>query len=34
MSRISNFIEPMSFEEANEHDEWGNAMEEEYESIM
>jgi hypothetical protein len=24
----------MSFDEANEHDEWRNAMEEEYESIM
>jgi hypothetical protein len=34
MSSISNFIEPMSFDEANEHDEWRNAMEEEYESIM
>jgi hypothetical protein len=31
---ISNFIEPMIFYEANEHDEWRNAMEEEYESIM
>jgi hypothetical protein len=34
MSRISNFIEPMSFDEQNEHDEWRNAMEEEYEYIM
>ena len=34
MSIISNFIEPMSFDEANEHDEWWNAMKEEYESIM
>jgi hypothetical protein len=34
MSSISNFIEPMSFDEANEHDEWKNAMEEEYKSIM
>jgi transposase InsO family protein len=34
MSIISNFIEPMSFDEANEHDEWQNVMEEEYESIM
>jgi hypothetical protein len=34
MSSISNVIEPMSFDEANEHDEWRNAMEEEYESIM
>jgi hypothetical protein len=34
MSIISNDIEPMSFDEANEHDEWRNAMEEEYESIM
>ena len=33
MSSISNVIEPMSFDEANEHDEWWNAMEEEYESI-
>jgi hypothetical protein len=33
MSSISNVIEPMSFNEANEHDEWRNAMEEEYESI-
>jgi hypothetical protein len=24
----------MNFDEANEHDEWQNAMEEEYESIM
>jgi hypothetical protein len=34
MSSISNVIEPMNFDEANEHDEWKNAMEEEYESIM
>jgi hypothetical protein len=34
MSSISNVIEPMNFDEANEHDEWQNAMEEEYESIM
>jgi hypothetical protein len=34
MSSISNVIEPMNFDEANEHDEWRNAMEEEYESIM
>jgi hypothetical protein len=34
MSSISNVIEPMSFDEASEHDEWRNAMEEEYESIM
>jgi hypothetical protein len=34
MSIILNVIEPMSFDEANEHDEWRNAMEEEYESIM
>jgi hypothetical protein len=34
MSSISNVIEPMSFDEANEHDEWRNAVEEEYESIM
>ena len=34
MSSISNVIEPMSFNEANEHDEWRNVVEEEYESIM
>jgi hypothetical protein len=34
MSSISNVIEPMNFDEANEYDEWRNAMEEEYESIM
>jgi hypothetical protein len=34
MSTILNVMEPMSFHEANEHDEWINAMEEEYESIM
>jgi hypothetical protein len=34
MSSISNVIESVSFDEANEHDEWRNAMEEEYESIM
>jgi hypothetical protein len=34
MSGISNVIEPMIFYEANEYDEWKNAMEEEYESIM
>jgi hypothetical protein len=34
MSSISNVIETMSFDEANEHDEWKNAMEAEYESIM
>jgi hypothetical protein len=34
MSSISNVIEPMGFDEDNEHDEWKNAMEEEYESIM
>ena len=33
MSIISNVIEPMSFNEANEHDEWQNAMDEEYEFI-
>ena len=32
MSSISNVIEPMNFNESNEHDEWRNAMEEEYES--
>ena len=30
MSSISNVIEPINFNEANEHDEWRNAMEEEY----
>ena len=34
MSSISNVIEPMIFNEANEHDEWRYTMEEEYESIM
>ena len=34
MSSISSVIEHMDFDEANEHDEWWNAMEEEYESIM
>ena len=34
MSSISNVIEPICFNEANEHDEWRNKMEEEYESIM
>ena len=34
MSSISNVIEPMTFNESNELDEWRNAMEEEYESIM
>jgi hypothetical protein len=34
MSSISNVIEPMSFNEANEHDECQYAMEEEYEYIM
>ena len=34
MSSISSVIEPMNFDEANEHDEWRHAMEEEYESIM
>jgi hypothetical protein len=34
MSSISNVIEPMNFDEANEHDEWRNAMEEEYDSII
>ena len=34
MSSISNFIESMSFNEANEHEEWIKSMEEEYESRM
>jgi hypothetical protein len=34
MSNISNFIEPMVFNEANEHEEWRKAMEEKYDSIM
>ena len=34
MSNISNVIEPMSFNEANEHEEWRKEMEKEYESIM
>ena len=34
MINISNVIEPMSFNEANEHEEWRKAMEEEYDSIM
>jgi len=34
MSNISNVIEPMSFNEANEHEEWRKVMEEEYDSIM
>ena len=29
MSNISNVIEPMIFKEANEHEEWIKAMEEE-----
>ena len=34
MSNISNFIELMSFSEANEHEEWTKEMEEEYDSII
>jgi hypothetical protein len=34
MSSTSNGIEPMSFNEANEHGEWRKEMEEEYDSIM
>ena len=34
VSNISNVIEPMSFNEANEHEEWRKVMEEEYDSIM
>jgi hypothetical protein len=34
MSSISNVIEPMIFYESNEHDEWRNEMEEEYDFIM
>jgi predicted choloylglycine hydrolase len=34
MSNISNVIEPMSFNEANEHEEWIKTMEKEYDSIM
>jgi hypothetical protein len=34
MSSISNVIEPMSFNEANEHEEWIKAMDKEYDSIM
>jgi len=34
MSSVLNVIEPMSFNEANEHEEWRRSMEEEYESII
>jgi hypothetical protein len=34
ISNISNVIEPMSFNEDNEHEEWREEMEEEYDSIM
>jgi hypothetical protein len=34
MSNISNVIEHMSFNEANEHGQWSKAMEEEYDTIM
>jgi hypothetical protein len=34
MSNISNVIEPMSFNEANEHQDWRETMAEEYDSIM
>ena len=34
MSSISNVIEPMSFNEANEHEEWRKIIQEEYDSIM
>lgn len=32
--KIMNFKEPLNLKEANEHKEWGNAMKEEYESIL
>lgn len=34
MSSIFNVIEPMRFNEANEHEEWRKEMNEEYESIF
>jgi hypothetical protein len=34
MSKITNVIEPMSFNEANEYEEWRKEMEEEYDPIM
>ena len=34
MSNISNVIDPMSFNESNEHEEWRKETEEEYDSIM
>ena len=34
MTKIINAIEPLNFEESNEHKDWRDEMNEEYESIM
>jgi hypothetical protein len=34
MIKVMNVIEPLNFEQANEHKEWRDEMKEEYESIM
>jgi hypothetical protein len=34
MTNVMNIIEPLNFNQANEHKEWRDAMKEEYESII
>ena len=34
MKNILNFVEPLNYKESSEYDEWREAMEEEYESII
>jgi hypothetical protein len=34
MSHVMNVVEPLNFEQAKEHKEWRDAMNEEYDAIM
>jgi hypothetical protein len=34
MSHVMNVVEPVNYEQAKEHEEWRNAMNEEYDSLM
>ena len=34
MSNIMNVVEPVDYEQAKEHEQWRNAMNDEYDSLM
>ena len=34
MSHVMNVVEPVNYDQAKEHEEWRNAMNDEYDSLM